>query len=55
MRCTATNLIIYLYDLICVQLEPDLDSDVAVVLGHGNVALDVVRILLNPVDVLKVP
>ena len=36
------------------QLSPDLDCDTAVVLGMGNVALDVARILLTPVDILKV-
>ena len=36
------------------QLNPDLSGDVAVVLGQGNVALDVARILLTPIDVLKV-
>lgn len=30
----------------------DLDTDTVVVLGHGNVALDVARILLTPVDLL---
>ena len=36
------------------QLVPDLDTDVAVVLGQGNVALDVARVLLTPIDILKV-
>ena len=35
-------------------MNPDLSGDVAVVLGHGNVALDVARMLLTPVDLLKV-
>ncbi|CAH1793570.1 unnamed protein product [Owenia fusiformis] len=35
------------------QLEPDLDTDTAVLVGHGNVALDIARILLTPVDILK--
>lgn len=37
-----------------VQLSPDLSCDTAVVLGQGNVALDVARILLAPIDILKV-
>ncbi|RUP45029.1 hypothetical protein BC936DRAFT_148708 [Jimgerdemannia flammicorona] len=36
------------------DLEPDLTkTDTAVVIGQGNVALDVARILLTPVDVLS--
>lgn len=35
------------------DLSPDLDTDTAVVLGQGNVAIDVARILLTPVDILK--
>ncbi|KAF2747832.1 FAD/NAD(P)-binding domain-containing protein [Sporormia fimetaria CBS 119925] len=35
-------------------LAPDLDAgDQAVIIGQGNVALDVARMLLTPVDVLK--
>ncbi|KAJ6785958.1 hypothetical protein PWT90_08069 [Aphanocladium album] len=34
-------------------LEPDLSGDEAVVIGQGNVALDVARMLLEDVDVLK--
>ena len=37
-----------------MQLNPDLSGDVAVVVGQGNVALDVARMLLTPVDILKV-
>lgn len=37
----------------CGQLSPDLSCETAVILGQGNVALDVARILLAPVDVLK--
>lgn len=37
-----------------MQLDPDLSCDTAVVLGQGNVALDVARILLSPLDFLKV-
>ncbi|CAG13365.1 unnamed protein product, partial [Tetraodon nigroviridis] len=37
----------------CQELSPDLSGDTAVVLGQGNVALDVARILLSPVDILK--
>ena len=36
------------------QLNPDLTGDTALVLGHGNVALDVARMLLTPIDILKV-
>lgn len=39
--------------MLC-QLQPDLDTDTAVILGQGNVAVDVARILLTPVDELKV-
>ncbi|EDO29182.1 predicted protein, partial [Nematostella vectensis] len=35
------------------QLAPDLSSDTVVVLGHGNVALDVARILLAPIKFLE--
>ncbi|KAK2167587.1 hypothetical protein LSH36_26g10042 [Paralvinella palmiformis] len=35
------------------DLKPNLDTDVAVVLGQGNVAIDVARILLTPVDILR--
>lgn len=32
----------------------DLDTENVVILGQGNVALDVARILLTPISVLKV-
>ncbi|XP_060127841.1 NADPH:adrenodoxin oxidoreductase, mitochondrial isoform X1 [Zootoca vivipara] len=35
------------------DLKPDLSSETAVVLGHGNVALDVARILLSPLEILQ--
>ncbi|XP_066560983.1 NADPH:adrenodoxin oxidoreductase, mitochondrial isoform X2 [Amia ocellicauda] len=35
------------------KLKPDLSSETAVILGQGNVALDVARILLSPLDLLK--
>ncbi|XP_039596539.1 NADPH:adrenodoxin oxidoreductase, mitochondrial isoform X2 [Polypterus senegalus] len=35
------------------DLNPDLSSDAVVILGQGNVALDVARILLSPVELLK--
>ena len=38
----------------CLQLEPDLSSETAVILGQGNVALDVARILLSPIELLEV-
>ncbi|KAM9426570.1 NADPH:adrenodoxin oxidoreductase, mitochondrial [Pholidichthys leucotaenia] len=37
----------------CRQLSPDLSCNTAVILGQGNVALDVARILLSPIDILK--
>ncbi|KAL1264797.1 hypothetical protein QQF64_005152 [Cirrhinus molitorella] len=35
------------------ELHPDLGCETAVILGQGNVALDVARILLAPLDMLK--
>jgi adrenodoxin-NADP+ reductase len=36
------------------ELMPDLDStDTAVIIGQGNVALDIARMLLSPIDVLR--
>uniref|UniRef100_A0A8C6YYK0 NADPH:adrenodoxin oxidoreductase, mitochondrial n=1 Tax=Nothoprocta perdicaria TaxID=30464 RepID=A0A8C6YYK0_NOTPE len=35
------------------HLKPDLSCETALVLGHGNVALDVARILLSPLDLLR--
>ncbi|XP_066292188.1 NADPH:adrenodoxin oxidoreductase, mitochondrial-like [Branchiostoma lanceolatum] len=35
------------------HLAPMLDTDTAVVLGQGNVALDVARILLTPLSIIK--
>lgn len=37
----------------CRELSPDLSCDTAVILGQGNVALDVARILLAPTEMLK--
>ena len=37
-----------------IQLKISLDTDTAAVLGQGNVALDVARVLLTPVDILMV-
>ncbi|CAN9508947.1 unnamed protein product [Ophioblennius macclurei] len=37
----------------CRELTPDLSCDTAVILGQGNVALDVARILLAPTSMLK--
>lgn len=38
----------------CGQLEPDLSrAEEAVIVGQGNVALDVARILLEDIDVLR--
>lgn len=36
------------------SLNFNLNVDTAVIIGHGNVALDVARILLSPIDMLKV-
>lgn len=35
------------------DLNPDLSAHTAVVIGHGNVAIDVARILLSPFDTLR--
>ncbi|KAJ1129979.1 hypothetical protein NDU88_008338 [Pleurodeles waltl] len=35
------------------DLDPDLTSETAVILGQGNVALDIARILLSPIDLLR--
>ncbi|KAM3859900.1 NADPH:adrenodoxin oxidoreductase, mitochondrial [Diretmus argenteus] len=35
------------------ELSPDLSCETAVILGQGNVALDVARLLLSPIDILK--
>ncbi|XP_072208189.1 NADPH:adrenodoxin oxidoreductase, mitochondrial isoform X3 [Excalfactoria chinensis] len=35
------------------DLKPDLSCDTALILGHGNVALDIARILLSPLDFLR--
>ncbi|XP_025954901.2 NADPH:adrenodoxin oxidoreductase, mitochondrial isoform X1 [Dromaius novaehollandiae] len=35
------------------DLKPDLSCETVLVLGHGNVALDVARILLSPLDLLR--
>ncbi|XP_028424127.1 NADPH:adrenodoxin oxidoreductase, mitochondrial isoform X2 [Perca flavescens] len=37
----------------CRELSPDLSCETAVILGQGNVALDVARVLLSPIDILK--
>lgn len=36
------------------NVNVDLNAEHAVIIGQGNVALDVARILLTPVDILKV-
>jgi adrenodoxin-NADP+ reductase len=36
-----------------VHLQPDLSQESAAIIGQGNVALDVARILLAPVDMLQ--
>lgn len=35
-------------------LEFDLNVETAIIIGQGNVALDVARILLSPISILKV-
>ncbi|KFR17271.1 hypothetical protein N306_14412, partial [Opisthocomus hoazin] len=35
------------------DLKPDLSCETALVLGHGNVALDIARILLSPLGLLR--
>ena len=40
--------------LTVFQLSVNMNCETAVVLGHGNVALDVARMLLTPIDILKV-
>ncbi|NWH65005.1 ADRO protein, partial [Geococcyx californianus] len=35
------------------ELKPDLSCETAVILGHGNVALDIARILLSPLHLLR--
>lgn len=43
------------HEITCTfQLEPDLSAETAVILGQGNVALDVARILLSPIELLEV-
>lgn len=36
------------------NIKIDLNAEHAVIIGQGNVALDVARILLSPVDILRV-
>lgn len=48
------NDILSVFIIFSTQLCPDLSCETAVILGQGNVALDVARILLSPVDILKV-
>uniref|UniRef100_T1H0V4 FAD/NAD(P)-binding domain-containing protein n=1 Tax=Megaselia scalaris TaxID=36166 RepID=T1H0V4_MEGSC len=36
------------------NLQPKLTGDTVTIIGQGNVAIDVARILLSPVDLLKV-
>ena len=44
----------HIYSRVTFQLNPDLSGETAVVVGQGNVALDVARMLLTPIDQLKV-
>ncbi len=37
----------------CADIQFDLDQEVAVVIGQGNVAIDVCRILASPIDALR--
>lgn len=47
-----------LINMLCLffffKLQVNLNCESAVVLGHGNVALDVARILLTPISILEV-
>lgn len=36
------------------DFKPDLSGETVVIIGQGNVAVDVARILLTPVDMLRV-
>jgi len=36
------------------DLKINLDTEEAIILGQGNVAIDIARILLTPIDKLKV-
>lgn len=38
----------------CTQLKPDLSGETAVIIGQGNVAVDIARMLVTPVDLLRV-
>ncbi|KAF2980481.1 hypothetical protein EK904_006055 [Melospiza melodia maxima] len=38
-----------------LKLKPDLSCETALILGHGNVALDIARILLSPLQLLRLP
>ena len=40
--------------LFVIQLQPDLSSESCVILGQGNVALDIARLLLMPLQELAV-
>lgn len=51
-NCQVKLLLSHLFDFF-LQLSPDLSCETAVILGQGNVALDVARILLAPIDILK--
>lgn len=37
----------------CRELNPDLSCETAVIVGQGNVALDIARVLLSDIDMLK--
>ncbi|XP_042363904.1 NADPH:adrenodoxin oxidoreductase, mitochondrial [Plectropomus leopardus] len=37
----------------CRELSPDLSCETAVIVGQGNVALDIARVLLSDIDLLK--
>jgi hypothetical protein len=44
----------FFFNFFLFQLEVNFDTERAAVIGHGNVAVDVARILLTPIDLLKV-
>ena len=50
---TKEKLYVNFYIFLFVDLNLSLDCDHAVIVGLGNVAIDVARVLLTPVDDLK--
>ena len=53
--CTQTHTHTHTHHIpLLLQMSPDLTSDTAVIIGQGNVAIDVARILLSGEELLKV-